>query len=61
MPDPTCPICRKRAIMTRENPARPFCSERCRWVDLSKWLGGEYALPDSSASRLPQGDDGKIL
>lgn len=36
-----CPICGKPA--TRE--ARPFCSERCRKVDLSRWLGGHYAIP----------------
>jgi hypothetical protein len=23
----------------------PFCSERCRWVDLGKWMQGEYRIP----------------
>lgn len=25
----------------------PFCSSRCKMVDLGKWLGGEYAVPSS--------------
>ncbi len=24
---------------------RPFCSERCKLIDLGKWLGGEHAIP----------------
>ncbi|MDP6946446.1 MAG: DNA gyrase inhibitor YacG, partial [Myxococcota bacterium] len=27
-----------------ENPAFPFCSSRCKWVDLSKWISGEYYI-----------------
>lgn len=41
---PRCPSC-KRAVLTRpENPCFPFCSDRCRAVDLGKWLGGEYRI-----------------
>jgi endogenous inhibitor of DNA gyrase (YacG/DUF329 family) len=29
----------------RENPAFPFCSERCKLIDLGKWLGDGYAIP----------------
>jgi len=36
-----CPICGKPS--TAEN--RPFCSERCRDVDLNRWLSGSYAIP----------------
>lgn len=35
-----CPICGKAA--TAE--AAPFCSDRCRKVDLNRWLGGVYAV-----------------
>jgi endogenous inhibitor of DNA gyrase (YacG/DUF329 family) len=39
-----CPIC-KQAVGARDvNAAFPFCSERCRLIDLGKWLGGEYRL-----------------
>ncbi|HVV42024.1 MAG TPA: DNA gyrase inhibitor YacG [Nitrobacter sp.] len=36
-----CPICGKPSA---EN-SRPFCSERCRDVDLNRWLSGSYAIP----------------
>ena len=36
-----CPICGKPAT----NASLPFCSERCREVDLNRWLSGSYAIP----------------
>jgi endogenous inhibitor of DNA gyrase (YacG/DUF329 family) len=36
-----CPICSRAAA----EPFRPFCSERCRQVDLGRWLNGGYAIP----------------
>jgi endogenous inhibitor of DNA gyrase (YacG/DUF329 family) len=36
-----CPICGKPS--TQES--RPFCSDRCRDVDLNRWLSGSYAIP----------------
>jgi endogenous inhibitor of DNA gyrase (YacG/DUF329 family) len=36
-----CPICGKPATAQ----AQPFCSERCRDVDLNRWLSGSYAIP----------------
>ena len=36
-----CPICGKPAL----EASRPFCSERCRDVDLNRWLSGSYAIP----------------
>ncbi len=38
-----CPICRKE--VEREQPDFPFCSERCRLIDLGKWAAGDYAVP----------------
>jgi hypothetical protein len=38
---PRCPICGK----PREAAYKPFCSKRCADVDLSRWLGGRYAIP----------------
>ena len=42
-----CPICGKPAAET----SRPFCSERCRQVDLNRWLSNSYAIP------AKEGDD----
>jgi endogenous inhibitor of DNA gyrase (YacG/DUF329 family) len=40
-PAAACPTCGKPAV-----PAfRPFCSARCRDVDLHRWLSGRYAIP----------------
>jgi endogenous inhibitor of DNA gyrase (YacG/DUF329 family) len=41
-----CPICHKPAAPRAENAAYPFCSQRCRLVDLGRWLGEEYRVPD---------------
>jgi len=41
-----CPACRKPVETEPDKrPADfPFCSERCRLLDLSKWLSGEYRI-----------------
>jgi endogenous inhibitor of DNA gyrase (YacG/DUF329 family) len=36
-----CPICGKPAT----EASKPFCSERCRDVDLNRWLSGSYVIP----------------
>jgi len=38
---PRCPQCGKPRVMD----FRPFCSSRCRDVDLGKWMNGSYAIP----------------
>jgi hypothetical protein len=39
----TCPICKKEAKWDN-NPFKPFCSERCRLIDLGKWASDEYRI-----------------
>jgi len=40
-----CPICKNASEMDKEqNPFLPFCSERCRTIDLGAWLDGKYAI-----------------
>jgi endogenous inhibitor of DNA gyrase (YacG/DUF329 family) len=47
---PVCVFCRLRPI----DPAhRPFCSERCRTLDLARWADGAYRIPD----REPHDED----
>ncbi len=38
----SCPIC--RSPVPPGSPYEPFCSERCKMVDLGKWLGGNYVI-----------------
>jgi endogenous inhibitor of DNA gyrase (YacG/DUF329 family) len=46
MPQSVCPIC-NRKFDPAESQTLPFCSDRCRLVDLSRWLGEDYAFPSS--------------
>ena len=39
-----CPICKKE-VGWEETPSRPFCSERCRLIDLGSWASGDYRIP----------------
>ncbi len=43
-----CPSCDKD-VKWQDNPFRPFCSERCKLVDLSKWVSEEYRVPGREA------------
>ncbi len=46
---PNCPICGRTARPRPENRSFPFCSDRCRLVDLGKWLGESYRVPGARA------------
>jgi uncharacterized protein len=45
-----CATCRKPVQPRAKNPSFPFCSERCRQIDLGKWLNEEHRLPAEDAS-----------
>lgn len=55
---PPCPVCGKESSPDH----RPFCSARCKDVDLARWLGGAYVItgdevaPDSGPDAGPDGD-----
>jgi len=65
---PKCPTC-KRALIVQPGaapatawPHRPFCSERCRSIDLGGWLDGAYRIgtpvnEDDLDGSLPEKDD----
>lgn len=40
----TCPTC-NRPVVWEENPHRPFCSERCKLIDLGDWAGEDHRIP----------------
>ncbi len=40
----TCPVCGKR-FQSEKSESLPFCCERCRLIDLKRWLGEEYSMP----------------
>jgi uncharacterized protein len=49
-----CPICRKP--VKRDDPQFPFCSERCRIIDLGNWASEKYVIPAADA-REPREDE----
>jgi endogenous inhibitor of DNA gyrase (YacG/DUF329 family) len=51
-----CPTC-NRQVEWQDNPFRPFCSERCKLVDLSKWVSEEYRVPGRPVAGEPVDDD----
>jgi len=46
----TCPICKK----ITSQPYRPFCSARCKDVDLRKWLIGGYVIANDDETEIPE-------
>ncbi|RPJ60959.1 MAG: DNA gyrase inhibitor YacG [Acidobacteria bacterium] len=60
--NPRCPSC--KIEVSRDNPFLPFCSERCRLLDLGRWLDGDYHVAgekveqkQESENQEPDGDD----
>jgi endogenous inhibitor of DNA gyrase (YacG/DUF329 family) len=49
---PRCPVCRAEVAPRAQNPLFPFCSERCRQVDLGRWLQEEHRIPGEPALDL---------
>jgi uncharacterized protein len=41
----SCPACRGEAVK-EGNKVWPFCSARCQWVDMGRWLNEEYRVPE---------------
>jgi endogenous inhibitor of DNA gyrase (YacG/DUF329 family) len=53
-----CPVC-KTEFDPAKSSAMPFCSDRCRTIDLGRWLGETYSMPvipDPEADELPEGN-----
>ncbi|TVO61162.1 DNA gyrase inhibitor YacG [Spiribacter vilamensis] len=54
-PTVACPQCGERVPWTTDSPYRPFCSRRCRMIDLGDWLDERHQIPGDPAS--PEEDD----
>jgi endogenous inhibitor of DNA gyrase (YacG/DUF329 family) len=50
---PKCPICKKKITEETKGPNFPFCSERCKLVDLNSWLEGDYTI----STPIPEEED----
>ncbi len=50
MKELVCPVCDKRVTASDPQawPQFPFCSPRCKMIDLGRWLGERYGIPKES-------------
>lgn len=56
---PRCPICSAPVTISPEGGSFPFCSPRCKLIDLGNWLDGRYAVPDEhGGARAEEWDEG---
>jgi endogenous inhibitor of DNA gyrase (YacG/DUF329 family) len=59
----SCPTCQKAVEWSPDSPWRPFCSERCKLIDLGAWFSGQNAIPgeevEEEKGTLPFSQDRK--
>jgi uncharacterized protein len=51
-----CPACGGAAVFDRSNPFRPFCSGRCRELDLGAWASERFRVPGEPDPTAPGAD-----
>lgn len=42
-----CPTCKKKIDYDKKNEFRPFCSNKCKLIDLGSWAKEEFSIPGS--------------
>lgn len=52
-----CPTCNTLVIWSPESKFRPFCSERCKLIDLGEWASESYTIPVKNDIELMDLDD----
>lgn len=52
-----CPICKTPVEWTPESAFKPFCSERCKLIDLGDWASEKHAIPVKSDDELANFDE----
>ena len=55
----SCPTCNADVVWSEDSPYRPFCSKRCRLIDLGEWLDEEKRI--SGDPHFPPEDDSSSL
>lgn len=46
-----CPTCGQATHFSIENLHRPFCSDRCKLIDLGAWATEEYKIPEKTTTQ----------
>ena len=52
-----CPTCGADTVFAPRNPYRPFCSARCKGLDLGAWASEHFRVPDSTSAADDLFDD----
>ena len=53
----SCPRCGSKIEYSLQNKFRPFCSERCRLIDLGEWASESYKIPVKNVEFDTSADD----
>ncbi len=48
-----CPTCEKLTPWNQEQNFRPFCSERCKMIDLGEWFSEQKAISGDDLTHVP--------
>ena len=51
-----CPTCKKDVVWSAEAKDRPFCSERCKMIDLGDWASEKHAIAGEDVQYVDQED-----
>ena len=52
-----CPTCGKKVEWTEASKYRPFCSNRCKQIDLGAWAVEKYVIPSCGPEQDPENED----
>jgi endogenous inhibitor of DNA gyrase (YacG/DUF329 family) len=55
-----CPQCGQLASLDQANAWRPFCSQRCKLLDLGEWFSGSYAVAADPSEAAADQDDSPL-
>jgi endogenous inhibitor of DNA gyrase (YacG/DUF329 family) len=59
---PSCPTCKRPVEWSPAFPWRPFCSERCKLIDLGAWASERHAIPtDANIDEQSESSEGSGL
>jgi endogenous inhibitor of DNA gyrase (YacG/DUF329 family) len=53
----SCPVCGKKGTWTTDNSYRPFCSSRCKLIDLGDWAAEKHRVPGEPANNQQEPED----
>ncbi|MGB7182496.1 MAG: DNA gyrase inhibitor YacG [Burkholderiaceae bacterium] len=59
-PEVPCPACGTPTVFSPDNLYRPFCSDRCKTIDLGAWASDQYRVAGGSDDKAPEQPSGDL-